>query len=1051
MFSRFFIDRPVMATVFSFIIVIAGYMGMKSLPIAEYPEIVPPQVSVVATYPGASAETIADTVAAPLEQAINGIDDMLYINSVTSSSGTLTLTVTFDIGTDIDQANINVNNKVQGALARLPAEVQQLGVQVNKKSSSILKVIALYSDDSSLDTVFIANYGLINVLDDLSRIPGVGEVRQFGSKDYSMRIWLDPNKLAKYNLTPNDISMAIKSQNSQFAAGRFGQEPMDTAQAFTYTVTTEGRLSDVSQFENIILRAESDGAMLRLKDVARVELGAQAYNFNATYDGKPTVPMGVFLQPGANALETSKLIDAKLEELGAKFPKGLSYAVPYDTTEFVEISINKVIYTLLEALVLVVLVVFLFLQNFRATLIPVLAIPVSIIGTFIGMYLLGFSINQLTLFGMILAIGIVVDDAIIVVENVERIMRTYHLSAREATLKAMSEITGPIIAIVLVLAAVFLPVAFIGGLTGQMYKQFAITIVISVTISGIVALTLTPALCANMLKSGHLEQGRFFGTFNRFFDWLTSGFSSGVRLIMRYSLISLILFGGLIALTYQSLSHLPKSLLPQEDKGTLFVLSYLPPASSLSRMEVVRDQVSNTLLAHPGVEHSISFAGFDLQTFTQKTDSAVSFVKLKHWDERQSPELSSPAIVGQLFGQLMAVPDAFSIPIGMPTIMGMSMTGGFEAYLQNRTGQGSIALSKVTDELIAKASARPELNQVRTTFSTKVPQYEVVLDREKAQSMQVSAKEVFAAMQATFGSLYVNDFNLYGRTYKVNLQSEADYREKPEDLSQVFVRSQTGEMIPLSSLVSFKRLTGADVVDRFNLFPAAKLMGEPAPGYSSGQAIAAFEEVAKEVMPEGYSLGWVGEAYQQKQSASAGNQAFLFGLLFVFLILAAQYERWSIPLAVITAVPFAVLGASIAVWLAGLSNDIYFELGLLTLIGLSAKNAILIVEVAMQERKKGVPLAEAAQHAARLRFRPIVMTSLAFTIAAVPLMLSTGAGAAARAAVGTGLVGGMIAATVLAPLFVPMFFRWIAEFSERISGKKETKIEKTSKTQESER
>ncbi|MBD3777433.1 MAG: efflux RND transporter permease subunit, partial [Thiotrichales bacterium] len=521
----------------------------------------------------------------------------------------------------------------------------------------------------------------------------------------------------------------------------------------------------------------------------------------------------------------------KMAELASKFPQGVNYAVPYDTSEFVEISIDKVIYTLLEALVLVVLVVFLFLQNFRATIIPLLAIPVSIVGTFAGMYLLGFSINQLTLFGMILAIGIVVDDAIIVVENVERIMRTEHKNPREATLQAMSEITGPIIAIVLVLAAVFIPVAFISGLTGEMYKQFAITIVISVTISGIVALTLTPALCANMLKDGHLEPSGLFGGFNRLFAAMTSGFTAGVRTVMRYSLISVLLFGGLLAITYQTLNGLPKSLVPQEDKGTLFALSYLPAASSLSRTEAVRDQVSQTLLAHPGVEHAIAFAGFDLQTFTNKTDSGVAFVKLKHWDERQSPELHSQAIVGQLFGQFMAIPDAFSIPIGMPTIMGMSMTGGFEAYLQNRNGTGSQALSQVVDEFIAKASQRPELQQVRTTFSTKVPQYQAILDREKAQSMQVSAKEVFAAMQATFGSLYVNDFNLYGRTYKVNLQSEAAFREKPEDLSQVFVRADGGEMIPLSSLVKFERMTGADVVDRFNLFPAAKLMGEPAPGY----------------------------------------------------------------------------------------------------------------------------------------------------------------------------------------------------------------------------
>ena len=1034
MLSRFFIDRPVFATVFSLIIVIAGYMGMKSVPIAEYPEIVPPQVQVVATYPGASAETLSETVAAPLEQAINGVDDMLYINSVTSSSGVLNLTVTFRIGTDIDQANINVNNKVQGALNKLPVEVQQLGVQVNKRSSSILKVIALYSGDASLDTVFIANYGLINIVDELSRIPGVGEVRQFGSKDYSMRVWLKPNKLQQFNLTPNDVLLAIRQQNSQFAAGKFGAEPNKTGQAFTYTVTTAGRLTEAEEFENIILRTSDNGALLRLKDVARVELGAQAYNFNATFDGKPTVPMGVFLQPGANALETEELIDNKMAELAEKFPNGLNYDIPYDTSEFVRISIDKVIYTLVEALFLVVLIVFIFLQNWRATLIPVLAIPVSIVGTFIGMYLLGFSINQLTLFGMILAIGIVVDDAIIVVENVERIMTSEGKSPREATIQAMQEITGPIIAIVLVLAAVFIPVAFIEGLSGEMYKQFAITIVISVTISGIVALTLTPALCANMLKHAS-SNNPFARGFNAFFNAITAGFSAGVRTIMRFSLISVLVFGGLVYVTYDTLQSLPKSLVPQEDKGTLFVLNYMPPASSLERMETVRDEASKTLLSHPGVEHSVSFAGFDLQTFTNRTDSGVSFVKLKHWDERQTPDLSSDAIVGQLFGQLNAIPNAFSIPIGMPTIMGMSMTGGFEAYLQNRNGTGSQALNKVTQELIAKASERPELKQVRTTFNTSVPQYEAIIDRDKAQLLNVSAQEVFAAMQATFGSLYANDFTLFGRTFKVNLQAEAEYRDTPDKLAKVFVRSSTGEMIPLSTLVKVKRMTGADTVDRFNLFPAAKLMGEPAPGYSSGQALQAFEEVANEVMPNGYQLGWVGEAYQQQKSAKSGNQAFLFGLLFVFLILAAQYERWSIPIAVLTAVPFAVLGASLMVMAKGLTNDIYFELGLLTLIGLSAKNAILIVEVALQKRRDGMSIEKAAETAAKMRFRPIIMTSLTFTIAAVPLLLSEGAGAAARVSVGTGLVGGMIAATVLAPLFVPMFFKLIASTAERITGK----------------
>ncbi len=1031
--SSIFIERPVLATVLSAILVIAGYLTMQNLPITEYPEIVPPQVQVVATYPGANAETLAETVAAPLEQAINGIDQMLYINSTTSSAGTLNLTVTFDIGTDINRAEAEVNNKVQGALNQLPTEVQQMGVKVNRRSTSILKVIAMYSPDASWNTLDIANYNLMNVQDELRRIAGVGEVRQFGSRDYSMRIWLDPARLAAAQLTPLEVFNALKNQNKQFAAGRLAAPPSDDSQsAFTYTLVTEGRLTDVAQFKEITLRADQQG-VLRLGDVARVELGAQSYNLSSKYDGQPAVPMGIFLNADANALEVAKAVDATMARLAKSFPPGLAYANPYDTSEFVEISINKVILTLFEALILVILVVFLFLQNWRATLIPVLAIPVSIVGTFAGLYLLDFSINQLTLFGLILAIGIVVDDAIIVIENVERIMRTYGLNAKQATLKAMEEVTGPIIAIVLVLAAVFIPVGFVGGLTGEMYKQFAITIVVSVSISGLVALTLTPALCAHMLKDVHEQPERgFFGWFNRSFSRLTARFTWGVELIMKRALVALTVFVLLIVATWGTLSSLPKGLVPQEDKGTLFVLSYLPPASSLERTEAVRDQVTETLLDHPGVEHAIAFAGFDLATFSEKTDSAIAFVKLKHWDQRTGQDMSSSAIVGQLFGQLNQIEDAFTIPMGLPTIMGMSMTGGFEFYLQNRLGTGSLALSEMTDRLIAEASKRPEIGRMRTTFNTKVPQYQAQVDRDKAQMLKVPLEDVYLTLQATLGSVYINDFTLYGRNFRVNMQADSALREGPGALEGLFVRSALGEQVSLASLVTLTRTTGADIVDRFNLFQAAKIMGEPAPGFSSGQAIKALEELAESLLDDGFSIGWVGEAYQEKQSQGSGGVAFLFGVLFVYLILAALYERWMMPAVVLTAVPFAVLGSSMLVLLSGLNNDIYFELGLLTLIGLSAKNAILIVEFAMQKMDEGMALAQAAVESAKLRFRPIVMTSLAFTIGAVPLMLSTGAGAAARESVGTGVVGGMIFATLLAPLFVPMFFYW----ASRLTGNK---------------
>ncbi|SFR55007.1 efflux RND transporter permease subunit [Thiomicrospira sp. ALE5] len=1038
MFSKFFIERPVFAIVMSVIIVLVGLMSLRDLPISEYPEIVPPQITVSTSYPGASAETIAETVAAPLEQQLNGIENMLYMNSVASSSGTVTVSLTFEVGSNINEALMDVNNKVQSAINRLPEEVQRVGLQVNKRSPSLLKVIAMYSEDASRDTIFMANYGLINVVDELKRIPGIGEVRQFGAKDYSMRIWLDPNRMAQYGIAPGDVARAIREQNSQFAAGQIGQEPLFNEQAFTYTIITEGRLNQPDQFENIVLRADDDGGMLRIKDVARVELGAELYNFEATFNGKPTVPIGIFLQADANALEVSKLVDDKMAELAERFPQGVNYAIPYDTTTFVKVSIQQVFYTFIEALILVSFIVFLFLQNWRATFIPLLAIPVSVIGTFIGFELLGFSINQLTLFGMILAIGIVVDDAIIVVENVERIMRQDKLNAKDATIKAMRELTSPLIAIVLVLSAVFIPVGFVGGFTGEMYKQFAITIVVSVAISGLVALTLTPALCANMLKEHDDKPSRWFGWFNRLFEWLSDRFSDGVAKVMRYSLLSLLLFVGLGYLAVQQLQALPSSLVPQEDKGSMFVVSYLPPAASLSRTIEVRDQVTEQVLAHPAMENFIHFAGFDLQTFTNRTDSAAGFATLKHWDERKSPDMHIDGVVGQLFGQFMQNDQAFSLPLAMPTIMGMSMTGGVEGYLQNRIGADYQQLGEVMDQIVAAANQRPELQRVRTTFSTKTPQYQAILDREKAKTLQVPINEAFAAMQATFGSLYVNDFNLFGRTFRVNLQSEGDYRESADNLKDVFVRSSRGEMIPLDNLIRFERITGADVVDRFNLFPAAKIMAEPQPGFTSGDAMMALQQVVDEIAPDGFTLGWVGEAYQADAAAGSGTQAFLFGLLIVFLILAAQYGRWTLPLAVVMAVPFAVLGAALATQWRGLDNDIYFQLGLLTLIGLSAKNAILIVEFAMQKRAQGMELRLAAIEAARMRFRPIVMTSLAFTMAAIPLMISEGAGAAARNAVGTGVVGGMILGTFLAPLFIPMFFHWMASFSEWFDRKRQT-------------
>jgi multidrug efflux pump len=1025
MISKFFIDRPIFASVLSIVIVLAGLLAMRILPVAQYPEIVPPQVVVSATYPGASAQTIAETVAAPLEQQINGVEDMIYMQSTSTGSGTMNLSVYFQTGTDPDQATINVNNRVQRATAVLPEEVRRQGVTVAKRSSSILQIVALSSPDRRYDTIYISNYALINIIDELRRTPGVGDASLFGASDYSMRIWLRPDKVAQVNLTPADIAAAIREQNAQFAAGRFGEEPMAERQAFTYSVTTQGRFADPREFEQIILRSDENGAALRLKDVARVELGSLNYATVATLNGAPTVPIGIYLQPGANALKVSSAVDAVMQRLSQRFPDGLRYDVPYNTTRFIEVSVEEVIRTFIEAIVLVVVVVFLFLQNWRATLIPILAVPVSIVGTFAGMYLLGFSINLLTLFGLILAIGIVVDDAIIVLENVERIMSTEGKGPRQAAIQAMQEVIGPVIAVVLVLCAVFIPVSFLGGLAGELYRQFAVTIAVSVVISGIVALTLTPALCALLLKEGHSEPWMPFRIFNRGFDWVTQRFTAGTAFFLRHAVIALLLIGVMLGATWWLFQRVPGGLVPAEDLGNVFVVSALPPAASLDRTLDVTAKVSEELMKNPAVEDVVTIAGFDLLSGAQKTNAGVSFVTLKDWSERTDPRLDARNLAPSFAAINAHFRDGIVIGFNPPPIMGLSTTGGFEFYLQDRSGGSLENLAQAAQRVIQAAAQRPELTGVSTTFSTGVPQYRINVDRDKAKALGVPIAAIFDTMQSTFGSLYVNDFSLFGRTYRVSLSSEPEFRQSPNDLRHVFVRSSNDTMVPLNVLISASRIVGPDVVDRFNVFPAAKIQGSPAPGYSSGQAIAAMDEIVAQTLSSDYTIGWTGSAYQELQSAGTGAQGFLFGLVMVFLILAAQYERWSLPLAVITAVPFAVFGAILAIWLRGIENDIYFQVGLVTLIGLAAKNAILIVEFASEHHRTGATAFEAAMEAARLRFRPIVMTSLAFILGVVPLAISSGAGSASRHSVGTGVIGGMLAATFLAILFVPLFFRLV--------------------------
>ena len=1029
MFSKFFIERPIFATVLSLIIVLAGLVSMKVLPIEQYPNIVPTEIQVSAVYPGATAEVLADTVAAPIEQAINGVKNMIYMYSNATSSGYLTIGVVFDIGTDPDQATIDVNNKVQAATSKLPPEVTKQGVTVEQKSNSILQVITMRSESAQYNTVFVSNYALLNVLDEIKRIKGVGSASLFANQDYSMRIWLSPDKLADFNLTPQDVISAIQEQNSQFAAGQFGQEPMDESVAFTYSVNTKGRLVDEKEFGNIILTSDDKGGMLRLKDVAWIELGAQEYSVNSTFNGKPSVAFAVYLQPGANALETADLVKEKMAQLSKSFPEGITYEIPYDTTLFVNVSINEVVHTFFEAVLLVIAVVYLFLQNMRATLIPILAVPVSIIGAFAGMYLLGFSINLLTLFGLILAIGIVVDDAIIVLENVERLMSEEHLSPKEAAIKAMQEVSGPVIAVALVLSSVFLPIAFLGGMTGVMYKQFSVTIAVSVLISALVALTLTPALCALIIKPnhGHKEPKGFFKWFNRFFDKVTEWYIAGVEFFLNHRKTAVLSFTAVVLAIIGLFKIIPGGLVPNEDQGNLMVAYNMPEASSLSRTSKFTDKVSEMVRNNPNVKDVLTINGFNMLSSSQNTYSGISFVMLKDWDERKGAGQSAEALAGIFTGMGMSQPEGIGYAFSMPPIMGMSTTGGFEGYIQNKAGRTPKELMAKTQEFIDAANKKPELANVKTTFSVSTPQYRIDLDREKARVLNVPINAIYAVMQATFGSLYVNDFTYMGRNFRVTLQSESKFRRTPDDLRYVYVKSNSGQLVPLSTLIKVERVTGPELVNRFNIFPAAKIMGDPAAGYSSGQAIKAMEEVAEQVLGEDYALSWVGSAYQEKLTGGASTQAFLFGLIMIFLILSAQYEKWSLPFVVILSVPFAVLGALLATYIRGIQNDLYFQVGLVTLIGLAAKNAILIVEFAVMKVQEGLTYAQAAIEAAKLRFRPIVMTSLAFTFGVLPLAVSTGAGAGSRHAIGTGMIGGMILSTFVATLFVPMMFAVIGE------------------------
>lgn len=1026
--TKFFITRPIFASVLSIIIVLAGLAASFQLPIAQYPQIAPPTVVITATYPGASADTLTKTVAAPIEEQLSGVDNLLYFNSSADSSGTLTITATFEVGTDVDQATFNVSNRVNIASPRLPEEVRRNGVIVQKKSNDILLVTMLTSKDPKHDRLFLSNYATLNIVDEFKRVKGVGDVTVFGGQDYAMRIWLRPDRMAQLGVSTSDIAAAINAQNNQYAAGKIGQEPAPVDQQIVYTVTAKGRLVDPAEFANIIVRANGPKGVLYLKDVARIELGAQTYNVASALDGKPGVAIAIFLQNGANALDTAAAIKAKTEELRPRFPAGIETTIPYDTSDFVKATIQEVFKTFGEALVLVVLVVFLFLQSWRATLIPLIAVPISLIGTFAGLYLFGFSINLLTLFAMILAIGIVVDDAIVVLENTERLMTEEGLEPFPAAVKSIHQVSEAVIAIVLVLCAVFVPVAFQGGIAGELYRQFAVTVAIAVVISGVVALTLTPALCAMILRKSHGENA-FFRKFNQGFGNLTKFYTNTVNLTLHHKIIGTVVFVAIVISVGFLFKIVPGGFVPAEDQGYVVTVVVMPDGATLSRTVKTTENVRAAIAQDSAVAHEFAVNGFELLTGANKTNAATMFVRLKDWKERTT---SANDIVGKLFGIGMSQPDGMAFAVNPPSIRGLGSAGGFEVYVQSQRDTDPTKLAAVMNNFMDAMRAEPTLTGINSFFRPTVPQLMIEVDEAKAISLNVRIADIYATLQSTMGSFYVNDFNRTGRTYRVQLQAEPQFRMKPEDLGKVYVRSQptaenpNGNMIPLSALSKVKNIVGAEQLERYNGLLSAKVFGGGAPGVSSGDAIATVERIAKANLPDGYQIAWTGQAYQEKRTGSAAMFAFGFAIIMVFLILAAQFETWALPLAVIMAVPFALAGALTAVLIRGMTNDIYFQIGLITLIGLAAKNAILIVEFASQKMEEGMPIAEAALEAARLRFRPIVMTSMAFILGIVPLVFATGAGAAARQSMGTGVLGGMLLATFIATIFIPLFFTWLS-------------------------
>jgi multidrug efflux pump len=1037
MFTHFFIDRPILSAVISILIVLAGAVAMSVTPIEQYPELAPPEVKVEARYPGATAEVIANTVAAPIETQINGIDNLLYFYSTSSSSGNVSISVLFKPGSNPDINQVNVQNRVSQALPQLPQVVSQQGVTVDKKSSSIMMIISIFSPDERYDATYIDNYTNLYVLDELKRVPGANRASVLGLPDIAMRVWLQPDRMAQLGITVKEVADAVQGQNQTFGIGQLGARPAIPGVQQQFVVTAQGLLTKPEEFENIIVRAAKEGtAIVRVRDIGRVELAKRDYSISSRMNGKTATTIAVYQQPGANAVDTARAVRARLEEMKQKFPTGLDYKITLDTSLFTLNSIDKVVHTFFEAVVLVVLVVFLFLQSLRATLIPILAVPVSIIGAFIGMHLLGFSINMLTLFGMILAIGLVVDDAIVVVENVEVNMTKHGLSALEASKRAMAEIAGALISIVLVLVAVFLPVAFLGGVTGTLYKQFAMTISFSMVISGIMALTLSPALAAIIIKAHHGEKKGFFRWFENTFERLRQGYVGGVARVIRLWPISLLIFGAMIGAILLMFRILPSSFVPDEDQGYFFVVVQAPDTASLDVVSRFTEKIEKIVAADPAVQDVATVNGYSLIDGQFTNNAAILFPSMKPFEERTDPSLLSFAMLKRLNAQFFALREGFAFAINPPSIPGLGTTGGFEFYIQNRSSGDPRVTQQAIQAFLEKARQRPELVGVNTTFRAASQQLFVDLDRNKAEVLGVHVADVFNTMQALFGSQIAGQFAQFSRVWWVILQADAEYRVKPEDFDKVYVRSKSGANVPLSSLITTRYVASPKLVTRFNGFPAVKVTGNPAPGYSSGQAIAAMEAVARETLPSDFSFAWAGQALQEKESGSTSSSAFIFGLIVVFLLLAAQFEKWTIPVGVVLTVPIAILGALLLTWALGLQNDVYFQVGLVTLVGLSTKNAILISEFAIERVRHGMHAREAAIEGAGLRLRAIVMTSLAFGLGCVPLAIATGPGANSLRAIGTGVIGGILASTFIAIFFTPLFFWMLESLSAKFSGGK---------------